>query len=90
MIHKILQIMGTGSLDQIKQNYAIWSKTKNDLYEHAKALLGKAEVRAEDQEALVDLIKNFKVQTIEMNKSYTNAVISKLQEILGKASTKTP
>jgi hypothetical protein len=86
----ILLIMGTDSLDQIQQNYATWSAAKTDLYARAKAILSNQDLRQNDQLSLINTIKEFKRQTLDMNKYYTNAVISKLQTILTEAATRFP
>jgi hypothetical protein len=83
----ILLILGTDSLQQIQQNYAIWNDAKTDLYTRVKAILRNDDLRSNDQLLLIKAIKEFRRLTIEMNKYYTNAVISKLQKILSEAST---
>ena len=83
--HNILLILGTESLNQIQQNYATWNEAKTELYCRAKAILNNENVNQNDQALLIKIIERFKMQTLDMNIYYTNAVISKLQKILIEA-----
>lgn len=85
----ILLITGTDSSAQarIQQNYAIWNEAKTDLYARAKAILSNDELSQNDQLSFIKTIREFTRQTKDMNKYYTNGVISKLQKILTEASS---
>ena len=77
----ILLIMGTELSERIAQNYAIWNEAKKDLYSCAKAILSNKNLIYNDQLFLLKTVRDFRNKTAEMNKYYTNAVISKLQKI---------
>jgi hypothetical protein len=84
----LLLILGNDSLDQIQINYVIWDQAKNSLYDSAKNILSKKGVTTSDRAALISAVTDFKKQTVDMNRYYTSAVISKLQTILAEAAAK--
>jgi hypothetical protein len=64
----------------------IWDQAKNSLYASAKTILSKKDVTTSDRAALISAVSEFKKQTVDMNRYYTSAVISKLQAILAEAA----
>jgi hypothetical protein len=82
----LLLILGNDSVDQIQNNYVIWDQAKNSLYASAKNILSKKDVTNSDRAALIGAVTEFKKQTVDMNRYYTSAVISKLQTILADAA----
>ena len=82
----LLLILGNDSVDQIQKNYVIWDQAKNSLYASAKNILSKKDVTSSDRAALIGAVTEFKKQTVDMNRYYTSAVISKLQTILADAA----
>jgi hypothetical protein len=66
----------------------IWDQAKNSLYDSAKNILSKKGVTTSDRAALISAVTDFKKQTVDMNRYYTSAVISKLQTILAEAAAK--
>jgi hypothetical protein len=86
----ILLILGTDSLQQVQQNFVTWNDAKTDLYERVKGILRNDVLLSNAKSLLIKAIREFTRQTIDMNKYYTNAVISNLQKILSEASTEFP
>jgi hypothetical protein len=86
----LLLILGNDASDQIQKNYAIWDQAKNSLYASAKTILSKKDVTTSDRAALISAVSEFKKQTVDMNRYYTSAVISKLQTILAEAAAQFP
>ena len=82
----LLLILGNDFSEQIQKNYVIWDQAKNSLYASAKTILSKKDVTANDRAALISAVSEFRKQTLDMNRYYTTAVISKLQTILADAA----
>jgi hypothetical protein len=76
----VIAAIGKNNVTQVSENYRKWDQAKNILYSAAKALLAKESTSFDDQQEMVNTIKQFVDCTKDMNASYTAEVLRRLHE----------
>lgn len=76
----ILNILGRKVSDNLDDLYATWDRERDALYTAAKRVLKLTEVTNADKQDFTRILESFCDHTREMNRTYTNSVLSLLQK----------